>query len=185
MSKVKSAVITTLFVIAIVVLALFSTVSWPVAGTDGTDTLNSFVGNIHLGSDFTGSAYVMLYPEGVISAADYDIVVKDSANADKDKYEKKYSSRGGVYVANEKLEDEEGFKASIKKDADILNGRFGRKEYSSYSVALEDGGFAIKVTVPKNYTYVDYKNNGSLTEISNTVSYLMLDGELTIRNSST
>ena len=185
MSKVKSAVITTLFVIAIVVLALFSTVSWPVAGTDGTDTLNSFVGNIHLGSDFTGSAYVMLYPEGVISAADYDIVVKDSANADKDKYEKKYSSRGGVYVANEKLEDEEGFKASIKKDADILNGRCGRKEYSSYSVALEDGGFAIKVTVPTNYTYVDYKNEGSLTEISNTVSYLMLNGELTIRNSST
>ncbi len=185
MSKVKSAIITTLFVIAIVVLALFSTVSWPVAGTDGTDTLNSFVGNIHLGGDFTGNAYVMLYPEGVISAADYDIVVKDSENADKDKYESKYEPRGGVYVDKDKLANEDEFKASIKKDADVLNGRFGGKEYSSYSVALEDEGYAIKVTVPTNKTYVQYKNGGSLTEIENTFTYLTMDGELTLRNSST
>lgn len=185
MSKVKSAIITTLFVIAIVVLALFSTVSWPVAGSNGTDTLNSFVSNIHLGSDFTGSAYVMLYPEGVISSADYEIVVKDSANADKDKYEKKYEARGGVYVDKDKLANEEEFKASIKKDAEVLNGRFGRKEYSSYSVALEDGGYAIKISVPTNYTYVQLKNSGSLTEVSNTFTYLTMDGELTLRNSST
>lgn len=185
MSKVKSAIITTLFVIAIVVLALFSTVSWPVAGSDNTETLNSFVSSIHLGADFTGNAYVMLYPEGVISAADYEIVVKDNANANKEEYEKKYIARGGVYVDKDKLENEEEFKASIKSDADVLNVRFAGKEYSSYSVALEDGGFAIKVSVPTNYTYAQYKNSGSLTEISNTVTYLTLDGELTLRNSTT
>lgn len=178
MGKVKSAIITTLLVVAIVVLALFSTVSWPVSNTG---TLNSFVSSIHLGSDLSGDVNVMLYPEGVISASDYDLIATGSTPTDKDKYE----ARGGVYVEKDKLADEKEFVASVENDAKVLSERFGQKGYSSYSVSVEDGGFAIKVAFPTNFTYSDLKRGASAgQEAGNTVQYLMLDGKLTIRNSS-
>lgn len=189
MNKVKSAIITTLLIVAIAVLALFSTVSFPIVGNDA-ETLSSFISNIHLGSDLTGEAYSMLYPDGVISSADYENGVK--INADDGKFKDNYSARGGVYVRKDKLENEEEFKASIIADAKVLNERFGRKGYSSYSVALEDGGFAIKVSVPTNYTFGEYINFVKYNEVPSsrslinyTIQYFMLDGELSFRNSST
>ena len=138
MGKVKSAIITALLVAAVAVLAFFATVSFGLP--DGVKTYNSFVSNIHLGADLTGSAYAMLYPEGVISTADYQLVVDDTENTDREDYEKKYVERGGAYVRKDKLgytyvdgnyiEPAEGdkteseFKESIKKDSEILLKRF-------------------------------------------------------------
>ena len=67
MGKIKSAIITAILLAAIVVLAFFATVSFPVAGSNGVKRFNSFISSIHLGSDFTGEATTVLYPEGVIS----------------------------------------------------------------------------------------------------------------------
>ncbi len=205
MGKVKSAIITALLVAAVAVLAFFATVSFGLP--DGVKTYNSFVSNIHLGADLTGSAYAMLYPEGVISTADYQLVVDDTENTDREDYEKKYVERGGAYVRKDKLgytyvdgnyiEPAEGdkteseFKESIKKDSEILLKRFGDKRYSSYSVLLCDDGYSIKVSVPTNFSYTEYKHNketyssDDLTEQISTVNVLSYSGGISLRDSNT
>ncbi len=67
MGKVKSAIITALLLAAILVLSLFATISCDVPGTNNVSRYNSFISSINLGSDLTGEAYALLYPEGVIS----------------------------------------------------------------------------------------------------------------------
>lgn len=189
MGKVKSAIITALLLAAILILTLFATVSLPeLPGSNGVDRYNSFISSIRLGSDFTGEAYAVLYPAGVISVADYNAVVRDEENADsKAEYEQKYERRGGVYVDKDKLTDEAAFKASVQSDAEILSDRFSEKGYTSYSVAVQDG-FTIKVSVPTNFSYAAYKgyNSGAksvdLTTLSHAVSYLTLSGSLDLRD---
>ena len=72
MGKIKSAVITAILVAAIVVLAFFATVSFKVPGSNGVERYNSFMSSIRLGGDLTGRASAVLYPDGVISAADFE-----------------------------------------------------------------------------------------------------------------
>lgn len=192
MGKVKSAIITAIVVAAIIVLAVFSTVSFGMA--NGVDRYNSFVSSIKLGSDLTGEAYAMLYPEGVISAEDYNYVT-DSENPDRDEYMGGYTdhnNKGVIYVKNDKYGPE--FAESVAADAKILSKRFGERGYSSYSVTVEDD-FAIKVSVPTNFTYAAYNTDSNkqdtsarsqaLTEISNAVQCFMLDGKLSLRSDST
>ncbi len=193
MGKVKSAIITAIVVAAIIVLAVFSTVSFGMA--NGVDRYNSFVSSIHLGSDLTGEAYAMLYPEGVISAEDYNRVVNDSESPDRDEYMGGYTNhndKNTIYVKNDKYGAE--FAERISADAKILSKRFGERGYSSYSVTVEDD-YAIKVSVPTNFTYAAYNTDVSkqdtsarseaLTEISNAVQCFMLDGEISLRSDST
>ena len=141
MGKIKSAIITAIIAAAILVLAFFALFSWPVAGTGKVDKYNSFASGIHLGADITGEAYTVLYPEGVLSASDYHFNMPEpdtDDGADKvDEYIAKYSQCGSVYIEKDKLEEhggEAGFKAKVKKDAEILSKRFGQKGYTSYSV---------------------------------------------------
>lgn len=205
MGKVKSAIITSLLIAAVAVLAFFATVSFGMP--DGVKTYNSFAANIHLGADLTGNAYAMLYPEGVISAADYQLVVGDDENSDKDVYVKKYDGHGGAYVSKDKLgyvlegdkyvkqEDaaktESEFKANVAHDADVLLKRLGDKGYSSYSVLLCDDGFSIKITVPTNFSYAEYKANkaayssDNLTDRISTVNLLSYSGALSLRDGNT
>ena len=75
MGKVKSAIITTLLIVAIVVLTVFSTVSFNYA--NGVKRYNSILSSISLGSDLTGEAYAVLYPEGVISTEDYNSLTSE------------------------------------------------------------------------------------------------------------
>lgn len=189
MGKVKSAVITTLLLAAVLVLALFATISCNVG--NGVKRYNSFLSNIVLGSEFTGDAYTVLYPEGVISASDYNLVVGGEDGEEKKDYEKKYQAHGGVYVDKDKLGDkEQAFKESVLKDAEILSARFGERGYSGYSVAVEDD-YTIKITVPANFTYSAYKGydetkrSESLTEIEHTVRYLTLEGKIDLRETET
>ncbi len=205
MGKVKSAIITALFVAAVAVLAFFATVSFGLP--DGVSTYNSFVANIHLGAGLTGNAYATLYPEGVISNADYQLVVGDTENADRADYENKYVKRGGAYVIKDKLgytyengkyvEPKEGdkteseFKESVKKDADVLLSRLGDKGYSSYSVLLGDDGFSIKISVPTNFSYAEYKeskaaySSDNLTDQISSVNVLSYSGAISLRDTNT
>lgn len=185
MGKIKSAIITAILVAGLIVLAFFATVSYPVPGTNKVDKHNSFISTITLGGDLTGEAVAVLYPKGVVSAADYEFGIPDVPEADaedynecKEKYDKyvgKYEQFGSVYVEYEALdldvEDKEKddfdkklaesvkeFVEGVKRDAKILSKRLGEKGYSSYSVAVRDD-FTIVVNVPTNYSYADYSNN--------------------------
>lgn len=188
MGKIKSAIITAILVAAVLVLAFFATVSFPLAGTGGVDRYNSFIRSIHLGGDLTGEARTVLYPEGVISSETY--AYNTHGDADKAKeYAEKYEKRGSVYVEKDRLGDgENGLIASVKKDAQVLNARFNEKGYSVYSVSVQDV-FTIRVSVPTNFTYAEYKKydasarSAETGKISRTIEYLSRSGELSLRNS--
>ena len=127
MGKVKSAIITALLLAAILVLSLFATISCDVPGTNNVSRYNSFISSINLGSDLTGEAYALLYPEGVISVSDYNLVANDEGSEDREEYIEKYVLREGVYVEKDKLENEDEFVASIAEDAKVISKRFGDK----------------------------------------------------------
>lgn len=187
MGKIKSAIITAILVAAVLVLAFFATVSFPMAGTNGVDKYNSFIRSIHLGGDLSGEAHTVLYPEGVISSETYAYNTHGDEEKAKE-YAEKYEKRGSVYVEKDRLGDSENeFIESVKKDAEVLNGRFNEKGYSSYSVSVQDV-FTIRVSVPTNFTYAEYKKydaSARSTEtgkISRTIEYLSRSGELSLRN---
>lgn len=200
MGKIKSAIITAILLAAIVVLGFFATVSYTVPKSNGVKRFNSFISSIHLGADLTGEATTVLYPEGVISAADYKegLPAKPETGEDDyedrlakyEKYTSKYEQKGSVYVEKDLLEDEEKDLAeSVKKDAAVLSSRFGKKGYSSYSVSVQDD-YTIRVAVPTNFSYSAYvqKNVSERSEetskISRTVQYLTTSGELYVRSES-
>lgn len=206
MGKVKSTIITALLVAAIIVLALFATISCTVPGSNGVERYNSFISSIPLGSELTGDASVILYPAGVITEAEYERTLQTyQAIEDADKkaekieeYQAKYEhiEKAGLYVEKDKLTDDNNndisceFAASVKKDAEIISDRLSKKGYSSYSVAVVDT-YGIKITVPTGFSYAAYKGYNSteqeaaLSAIGNTMSYLSLDGGLSVRSSST
>ena len=195
MGKIKSAILTAILVAGIVVLAFFATVSYTVPGSNGVKKYNSFITSIGLGGDLTGEAVATLYPEGVISDADYQFGIPDGSDEDKyNEYIDKYENFGSVWVEKEVLGENnanlEQIKADVKHDAKIISKRLENKEYSAYSVAVRDD-FVIVVSVPTGYSYSDY-NGGDFstssrsdkqTLISNTLKYLSYGGELSLRNS--
>ena len=194
MGKVKSAIITAILVAAIIVLGLFAVISCDVPGANGVDKYNGFIGNIRLGKEFTGEVYTMLYPEGVISAEDYHLGENDEDDDGNKIYADKYVKHGGLYIEKDKIEDEKAakeFKCSVSKDAKILAERFGQKGSTSYSVSLVDD-YAVKITLSTNLSYAAYKSfeenydssarSESLSNISNTIQYLMPHGSLDIKD---
>ena len=200
MGKIKSAILTAILVAGIIVLAFFATVSYTVPGTGKVEKHNSFISRISLGSDLTGEAVAVLYPKGVISAADYNFGIPDDEK--KEEYLEKYKQFGSVFVEYEALgayEEDEEFEESVKeficnvqRDAKILSKRLGEKKYSSYSVSVRDD-FTIVVSVPTNYSYSDYADSDysakenprsdKQTLITNAIRSLAYGGELTLRNS--
>ncbi len=185
MSKVKSAIITALLVLAIVVAAFFAVISFPVE--NNLKRLNSIASNIHLGADFSGYAYSTIYPEGVISAEEYSNKTTDEEAEDK---QSNYAKVGGFYYDTTKYESLEELKCNVACDAASLNARFGKKGYSSYSVAVEDG-VAIKISVPTNYTAAAYKGNDADSQNSDysvanyALSALTAYGNFTLRTTET
>ncbi len=188
MSKVKSAIITTLLVLAIAVAAFFAVISFPVE--NNVKRLNSIASNINLGADFSGYAYTTIYPEGVITAETYENIEAEkygdkTDDEDKDK-QSNYAEVGGLYYDTTKYEDLNDLKCKVACDAKSLNERFGQKGYSSYTVAVEDG-VSIKISVPTNYTYAAYKGhdsssqNSNFTTVNSVLSSLTAYGELTLR----
>lgn len=199
MGKIKSAIITAFITAAILVLAFFALFSWNVAGTGKVDKYNSFLSGIHLGSDVTGEAYSVLYPEGVLSAPDYFANMPEEGETDDDgndkraEYVGKYTLCDSVYIENDTLEKNggaDGIKNMVKSDAKVLSDRFGKKKYTSYSVSVVDG-YAVRVSVPSNLTYAAYADSdynatarsNEKSAVSQTMKYLSYSGALTLRNS--
>ncbi len=195
MGKIKSAIITAVLVAAIVVLAFFATVSFPLAGTDRVNKYNSFITSISLGSDLTGEAVAVLYPKGVISDADYQFGIPDEEDEEKhDEYMDKYEDHGNVKIEKEVLEEYDGVQDlidTVSHDAEIISKRLEEKGYSSFSVLVRDN-FTIVVTVPTNYSYSDYHDveytktensrSDKQTIVSNALKNMAFGGELSLRN---
>ena len=78
MGKTKSIVITVLLALIMAVAAFFAVVSFDV-GT--SKRYNSILSNVSLGADYTGYAYTTIYPEGVITASDYNGLVDEYTSA--------------------------------------------------------------------------------------------------------
>lgn len=177
MSKVKSTVITVLLVLAIVVAAFFATISFPVGEIY---RINSISSGIHLGADLSGYAYTTIYPEGVITAEDFSGLSEEDAAH--------YELIGGLYVDRAEYDDEElaALKEDVASDAKILNERYGKKGYSSYSVTVEDE-LSIRICVPTNFTYASYKGNDSSSHSSDlstataALTTICADGKITLR----
>lgn len=187
MGKVKSAIITAFVVAAVLILSLFAVISCPL---NDVERYNSFVSSIHMGSDLTGEAYALFYPEGVISEAEYLSVVNDPDNENRDEYMGGYSAHPStdnpaVYVENEKYKP--GFAESVEKDAAIISNRFGEKGYTKYSVSVIND-YVIRVSVPTNFTYAALVGRDTsareteLTKIGNTMQYMTWSGELDLKN---
>ncbi len=180
MGKVKSAIITALLIVAIVVLAFFATVSLNVPGSNGVKRYNSFISGIRLGSELTGEAYAILYPEGVISSSQYNLMVNNDSS-EKDTY----VAHEGVYVDKEKAGEE--LAKSIVTDAEIISKRLGRVGLSSYKVTVENG-YTVKISIATDMTASGYNGNNtasrsdSLSLVQHTLVNLSLDGELSLRN---
>lgn len=196
MGKVKSAIITTLLVAAILVLSFFALFSWQVPGSQGVDRYNSFLSNVHLGGNLTGEASAVLYPEGVISSAEFErgkpAKTEDESQADFDdryaKYVDKYEPAGSLYLDKEIIEDKEAFRADVLNDAQVISRRYSEKAYTGYSVSVQDE-YTIRVTVPTGFTYAEYKEYDSSSrseatgKIERAIAVLAYDGELSLRNS--
>lgn len=177
MSRVRSAIVTALVVIAIIVAAVFGVASMNIGATQ---RYNSFAANIPLGSEFTGYVTTTIYPEGVVSKSDY------SALSEEDK--SSYAAEGGVYVSLEEsgYEDIASLKAAVSGDAEIIASRLGDRGLTDFSVTVRDG-VTITVSLPSNYSYAEYVGDDSdgraeaLTYAASTLGYLVSDGELTLR----
>ena len=192
MGKVKSAIITALLVAAILVLALFATISCDVPGSNHVKRYNSFMSMIPLGSDLTGEAATVIYPEGVLSDSDYNYVVSDTDDNNTEKREEyldKYVQKGSLWIDKDKIGEDDGaaFAESVKKDAEIISDRLSGKGYSAYSVTVVDS-YAVRISVPAGLSYAAYKEydatsrSNALTEISHTITYLTLQGSLGLRD---
>lgn len=193
MGKVKSAIITALLVAAVLVLALFATISCDLPG--GVNRYNSFVSKISLGGDLTGYAVRIIYPEGVRSDSDYNDVVSDldeNNAAKRENYLNKYVNSGSLWIDKEKFGEDDGkaFAESVKADAEIISDRLSQKGYTSYSVTVVDG-YAIKISVPTGFSYAALKSYDqtertvAMNDIARTVTCLTAEGELSLRDSGT
>lgn len=195
MSKAKSIVITVILALAVAVAAFFAAISFPVA--KNVKRLNSIASNIHLGAEYSGYAYTTIYPEGVITAEEYNGLVEEylekSEEGDEDAEDPatQYTAVGGLFVSKDELSkreynDVESLKAKVASDADKLSARLGKMGYSSYSVVVEDG-VSIKLSVPTNFTYAAYKSydqtsrSEDLSLASASISSLTAGGKLTLR----
>ena len=154
MSKVKSAIITSIVVIAIIVAAFFGTVSFRISDTQ---RYNSIAASISMGSDFTGYATKTMYPEGVVSSDKYSYM----SDEDKTGYEK----QGAVYVNLEEAgyDSVAQLSAEVSADAEVLAQRFADRGLSDFSVSVQDG-ITIKVSVPTQYSYAAYVGNDSVSQ---------------------
>ena len=204
MGKIKSAIITALLAAVIVVLAVFSIFSWQVPGSNGVKKYNSFINNVHLGGDLTGNATAILYPEGVISAAEYEFGIPERSDSfteeeleeytkEYNNYVNKYTNYGSIYVEKEVIDDNggvDGLMETVANDAKVLSNRLNKKGYSSYSVSVLDE-FTIMVSVPTGFTYAEYQNDewtassrsDKTAVIERTIEYLAYNGGLSLRNS--
>lgn len=153
MGKKKSVVLIILFTIVLVGLLFISvTPTFPVKSPYNFRSLLSIV---DLGSDLGGGYSVVYYPEGVISAEQYEgkVAQYEELKGTEDEISdpsEEYVAHGGVYLSQEIMEGEEvseTFLAEFDSAYAAVRSRFEGKNFTEYSVKLQDD-YTIVVNIP-------------------------------------
>lgn len=118
MGKVKSAICLTLITLIIAVLCVACTVSFSVPGT--VKEYHSVVSIISKNASYGNGFLAVYYPDGVISAEEYESTVEDygSDQAGREKYQAKYSAyNDAIYLEKESVltDDEQSVKDEFKQ----------------------------------------------------------------------
>ncbi len=157
MGKKKSVVLMTL--ITIVILVLCAVVAFPkvlVPGSNGIKKWNPVALQYDLGGELSGGHYAYYYPNGVISATEYENNVSVLEGTEKDEYQASYKQHGGLYLSTD--EDDciftgenvsEGFKDAFNQAVEVISARFAARAQctgSTYRVAVVDD-YAIRVDI--------------------------------------
>ncbi|MCD8206003.1 MAG: hypothetical protein LUD29_05265 [Clostridia bacterium] len=185
MGKIRSAVITTIVVVAIVAATFFSVVSFTYGG--GTYRWNSIMSVLSLGSEFTGDAECVIYPEGVITEAEYRLYATIPTDVDEftdedefddavkaaEDYRDQYTDIGnGLYIDTDTYKMDDGgedsadmveLRANVRDDAEIISSRLSKMNFSSYSVSVVND-YGLKIQVPTGYSYSDMKHEDYLNQ---------------------
>lgn len=195
MSKVKSAIITALVCLCTVALLFFAVVSFSY-GSSGK-RLNSVLSSISLGSEFTGDAESVIYPEGIVTQREYELYLPEDASSDEyAEYVEQYQpiADSELYYDTEEISsgELEEVKTRVAADAEVIASRLSGLGYSSYTVSVYND-YGIRIAVATGYTYADYVHDdypnddnsasAKLSTISSVLSVVTLDGELSLRNS--
>ncbi len=169
MSKVKSAICLVLMTLLVAGLCLICFVSFPVSDISTFNSILSMtekdadLGMAYGGKDdgserYLGGGYsVVYYPEGVISAEEYEATLGGKENeADKDKYAQKYGKVGSLYFEKDKIKLEDGkpnetFAADFQNAAELVTERFERLCKEDIRVSVLDD-YTIRVFAPQAYT---------------------------------
>ncbi len=171
MGKVKSAICLTLMSLLIAGLCFICFVSFGLP--NGIDTYNSILqmtqkdadlGMRYGGADdesdrYLGGGYTAVYyPEGVISAEEYETALKGmEEDADKQDYTEQYAKFGGLYFDTEKIKSKGGaayepnddFKAQFESAVELFTARYEALHLEDVRVSVFDD-YAVRVFVPQN-----------------------------------
>ena len=166
MGKVKSAICLTLITLIVAVLGVLSTVSIEFDTAAGK-AYNSFIsymkkdavfGNELKNGAYVGGGYVTVYyPEGVISAEEYEanLAAYGSDAEGKAEYEDKYTRHegGAIYLETETVYNEEGtaiseaFKTSFANNVKALQERYEQSRIPGVKLEIADE-YTVRVTLP-------------------------------------
>lgn len=155
MGKKKSAVFLVLITILIAVLCVASTVSFPIPNS--VKEYHSFVDVIKKDSAIGGGYTTVYYPEGVISAEEFEnnAAAYGTDTQAEQKYRARYASHanGAIYLEKEIVLDEkeeavsEAFKTSFANTVKALEERFEAKHLIGTRLEVSDD-YTIRATLP-------------------------------------
>lgn len=156
MNKGKSALILTVLTIIIAALCLTCVISFPLNGVEEYNSVISMIGK-SADFDFAGGYYYVYYPEGVISAQEYDTnyAAYGSDAVAQQKYRDKYVAyeNGALYLEKEVVLDEETgkvgeeFKTAFANSVELLRARYDEKGISGTRLSVADD-YTVRVTLP-------------------------------------
>ena len=145
MGKKKSVALIVIMVIVLAGLAFISVASFALSSPNYFTPL---ISHIQLSTDLGGGYYTVYYPEGVISQEEYDLLINSDTDSDA---AETYTRHKGVYLSDEIAGEDgtvsESFQAEFDTAFRVMQERFEGKNYSGYSVKLQDD-YTIRVEIP-------------------------------------
>ena len=167
MGKGKSVL---LIVIITVVLAALLFIGFTPSFPVGVDNFKSLLSNVDLGTDLGGGYTTVYYPEGVLSASEYEIEDEETQS--------EYVQYKGIYLSEEIYDADakqatEEFAAEFDRAFAALTARFEEMGFVNSSVAREND-YTIRVTVP----YTAGASDSMFTQLSYSGDLHITDTEI-------
>lgn len=167
MGKKKSVVLTVLITIVIAIMCAISAV--PSFHVSQIKKWLPATAQYDFDMELGGGYYTQYYPEGVISALEYNAVLeekKEESNEAFEEYKESYVAHKGLYLSTDKDLDvvkydtvsgkyvpTESFVTAFENAKALIEARFEARMYSSFKVSVVDD-YVLKVEVPASDTAV-------------------------------